>query len=101
MAAADKPFRFPATFTFVVRSFSVLDGIGKSLSPRFDITEISAPYARGLLLEGAPQRAALQKEFNKRLGKQVRLRELAAINRKVAGFVACDGADTTAAWASR
>ena len=71
MAAADKPFRFPATFTFVVRSFSVLDGIGKSLSPRFDITEISAPYARGLLLEGAPQKAALQKELKKRLGKQV------------------------------
>ena len=55
----------------MVRSFSVLDGIGKSLSPRFDITEISAPYARGLLLEGAPQKAALQKELKKRLGKQV------------------------------
>ena len=70
-AAADRPFRFPATFTFVVRSFTVLDGIGKSLSPRFDITEIAAPYARGLLLEGAPQRAALQKELKKRLAKQV------------------------------
>ena len=51
MASADKPFRFPATFTFVVRSFTVLDGIGKSLNPRFDISEIAAPYARGLLLE--------------------------------------------------
>jgi len=47
--------RFPATFTFVVRSFTVLDGIGKSLDPRFDISEIAAPYARELLLEGAPQ----------------------------------------------
>ena len=51
VASADKPFRFPATFTFVVRSFTVLDGIGKSLNPRFDISEIAAPYARGLLLE--------------------------------------------------
>jgi hypothetical protein len=55
LAANDQPFRFPAAFTFVVRSFTVLDGIGKSLDPRFDISEIAAPYARELLLEGQPQ----------------------------------------------
>ena len=32
----------------------MLDGIGKSLDPRFDISEISAPYAREFLLEATP-----------------------------------------------
>lgn len=72
LAANDQPFRFPATFTFVVRSFTVLDGIGKSLDPRFDISEIAAPYARNLLLEGQPQFAALQKDFGKRWANQSR-----------------------------
>ena len=72
VASADKPFRFPATFTFVVRSFTVLDGIGKALDPRFDISEISAPYARELLLEGSPQYAKLQEEWGKRIDLQNR-----------------------------
>ena len=72
VASSDKPFRFPATFTFVVRSFTVLDGIGKGLDPRFDISEISAPYARELLLEGRPQYAKLQQEAKKRLALQNR-----------------------------
>lgn len=72
VASADKPFRFPATFTFVVRSFTVLDGIGKGLDPRFDISEIAAPYARELLLEGSPQYARLEKEWSKRLELQNR-----------------------------
>jgi predicted unusual protein kinase regulating ubiquinone biosynthesis (AarF/ABC1/UbiB family) len=73
VASADKPFRFPATFTFVVRSFTVLDGIGKSLNPRFDISEIAAPYARGLLLEARPQFKKLAEEFRKRASKQARV----------------------------
>ena len=78
VASADKPFRFPATFTFVVRSFTVLDGIGKSLNPRFDISEIAAPYARGLLLEARPQFKKLAEEFRKRASKQARHRAVCA-----------------------
>jgi len=66
--------RAQATFTFVVRSFTVLDGIGKTLDPRFDISEIAAPYARELLLEGSPQIAKLRSELGKRLAVQARAR---------------------------
>ena len=41
------------------------------LDPRFDITEIAAPYARGLLLEGSPQVTKARQEFKKGLAKQV------------------------------
>ncbi|KGN48799.1 protein ACTIVITY OF BC1 COMPLEX KINASE 8, chloroplastic [Cucumis sativus] len=70
--AADQPFRFPATFTFVVRAFSVLDGIGKGLDPRFDITEIAKPYALELLkFREAGVEVAL-KDFRKRWDRQSR-----------------------------
>lgn len=72
VASADQPFRFPATFTFVVRAFTVLDGIGKSLDARFDISEISAPYARELLLEGRPKFQKVVDELKKRSDNQNR-----------------------------
>lgn len=72
VTAADQPFRFPAEFTFVVRAFSVLDGIGKSLDNRFDISEIAAPYARDFVLEGRPEVKKLQEELSKRAMLQKR-----------------------------
>jgi predicted unusual protein kinase regulating ubiquinone biosynthesis (AarF/ABC1/UbiB family) len=30
--ALDQPFRFPATFTFVLRAFSTLEGLGKVMT---------------------------------------------------------------------
>ena len=73
----DQPFRFPATFTFVVRAFSVLDGIGKGLDPRFDISEIARPYARELLLEAQsvalpPQLVAGGRDLQRRAEAQSR-----------------------------
>merc|ERR1711904_458395 len=70
VVAADQPFRFPALFTFVVRAFSVLDGIGKQLDPRFDISEISAPYARDLLLETRPGFSKLQDNLQRGADRQ-------------------------------
>jgi len=65
MVGQDQPFRFPAAFTFVVRAFSVLDGIGKGLDPKFDISEISRPYARSLIMEGRPKYEKIQIEVSK------------------------------------
>ncbi|KAG6717302.1 hypothetical protein I3842_04G091800 [Carya illinoinensis] len=70
--AADQPFRFPATFTFVVRAFSVLDGIGKGLDPRFDITEIAKPYAMELLRFKEAGVEVILKDFKKRWDRQSR-----------------------------
>lgn len=70
--AADQPFRFPATFTFVVRAFSVLDGIGKGLDPRFDITEIAKPYALELLRFREAGVEVVLKDFKKRWDRQNR-----------------------------
>ncbi|KAH0455821.1 hypothetical protein IEQ34_015853 [Dendrobium chrysotoxum] len=70
--AADQPFRFPATFTFVVRAFSVLDGIGKGLDPRFDITEIAKPYALELLRFRDVGFEVIVKDLRKRWERQSR-----------------------------
>ncbi|XP_007049375.2 PREDICTED: uncharacterized protein sll1770 [Theobroma cacao] len=47
--AQDQPFRFPSTFTFVLKAFSTLEGIGYTLDPNFSFAKIAAPYAQELL----------------------------------------------------
>lgn len=47
--AYDQPFRFPATFTFVMRAFSTLEGVGKGLDPEFNFMEVAKPYATELM----------------------------------------------------
>ncbi|KAL5974370.1 Protein ACTIVITY OF BC1 COMPLEX KINASE 7, chloroplastic [Asimina triloba] len=55
--ATDQPFRFPATFTFVLRAFSTLEGIGYTLDPDFSFVKIAAPYAQELLDTRQKQRS--------------------------------------------
>ena len=47
--AVDQPFRFPANFTFVLRAFSTLEGIGKTLNPEYKFSDVAQPYAQELL----------------------------------------------------
>jgi predicted unusual protein kinase regulating ubiquinone biosynthesis (AarF/ABC1/UbiB family) len=57
--AIDSPFRFPAAFTFVLRAFATLEGIGKALDPQFSFAQTAAPYAQELLeLQGARAQGA-------------------------------------------
>ncbi|WP_283752569.1 ABC1 kinase family protein [Roseofilum acuticapitatum] len=50
--AYDQPFRFPATFTFVMRAFSTLEGVGKGLDPEFNFMEVARPFATELMNSG-------------------------------------------------
>lgn len=50
--AYDQPFRFPATFTFVMRAFSTLEGVGRGLDPTFNFMEVAEPFAAELMTNG-------------------------------------------------
>ena len=47
--ALDQPFRFPAAFTFVLRAFSTLEGLGKALDPQYKFADVARPYVLELL----------------------------------------------------
>ena len=69
--AYDQPFRFPATFTFVIRALSTLEGLGKGLDPNFNFMEIAKPYATNLMENGtAKESGNLSTAFLGELGRQ-------------------------------
>lgn len=47
----NQPFRFPATFTFVIRAFLTIEGIGKGLDPDFNVMEVAQPFAMELMTD--------------------------------------------------
>ncbi len=69
--AYDQPFRFPATFTFVMRALSTLEGLGKGLDPNFNFMEVAKPYATNLM-ENANNKesGSLSTAFLGELGRQ-------------------------------
>ena len=69
--AYDQPFRFPATFTFVMRALSTLEGLGKGLDPNFNFMEVAQPYATNLMENGnAKESGNLSTAFLGELGRQ-------------------------------
>ncbi len=50
--AYGQPFRFPATFTFVMRAFSTIEGVGRGLDPEFNFMEVAQPFAMQLMTNG-------------------------------------------------
>jgi len=69
--AYDQPFRFPATFTFVMRALSTLEGLGKGLDPSFNFMEVAKPYATNLMENGSAKESGnLSTAFLGELGRQ-------------------------------
>lgn len=63
----NQPFRFPATFTFVMRAFSTLEGVGKGLDPDFNFMEVAKPFAAELMANGnsTPENSSILGELGR------------------------------------
>ncbi len=49
----EQPFRFPAAFTFVLRSLSALEALGKFLDPNFNFMDVATPFAEEIMAQDA------------------------------------------------
>lgn len=57
-----KPFRYPDAFPFILRAFTALEGIGKTLDPQYDVYRIARRYIAELadLKDGSAALTALK-----------------------------------------
>lgn len=79
--AYDRPFRFPATFTFVMRAFSTLEGLGKGLDPEFNFMEVAKPFATSLMENGnSKDPGSLSATFLGEIGRQAAQMSSSAFN---------------------
>ncbi len=63
--AYGQPFRFPATFTFVMRAFSTLEGVGKGLDPNFNFMEVAQPFAMQIMADNNDGRGTIFDELGR------------------------------------
>jgi len=65
----EKPFRYPEAFPFILRAFTALEGIGKSLDPGYDVYRIASRYVKELVdLKDGNAALTVAKDVQKRLG---------------------------------
>ena len=83
---SDVPFKFPPTFTFVFRAFTSLDGIGKGLDPKYDLTKLAQPFLKELIdLRDGSALVSVFKGWGKSLGwRPVDIKNAVQSPRKIA-----------------
>ncbi len=68
-----QPFRLPAQMTFILKSLTTLDGIARSLNPRYNIISAIQPFVKNLVVTNSDGKliSALIKQASKFVKKKI------------------------------